>query len=235
MKLHLLSLAVISTFSLTAFAAQPAASTMNNTDKISYSIGVDIGHNFKNQEIALNPQMMAQGVKDATTGDKTLMTPKEMQDTLAGFQKELISKRETQLQQIGQKNKAASDAFLAENKTKPGVVTLPDGLQYKIIKEGTGKSPTQNDSVMVNYEGTFIDGKVFDSSYTRGKPVTFPVSQVIPGWTEALKMMKPGAEWMVYVPSTLGYGDRGVGPIGPNQALVFKIELLNIANAAKTS
>ncbi len=259
MKSRILSLAVISAVSLISFstyAAEQVVSTTTTTetkaakseaqlqtvaqsalptesDRISYAIGADIGHNFKHEGVTLSPEMMAKGVKDATTGEKMLMDPKEIQTTLVSFQKDLIAKHQAKMQQIGEKNKTEGEAFLAMNKDKPGVVTLPDGLQYKIIKEGSGAPPTAKDAVTVNYEGTLIDGHVFDSSYARGKPITFQVSEVIPGWTEALQKMKPGAEWMIYVPSSLGYGERGAGPIGPNQTLIFKIELISAQSDMK--
>lgn len=261
MKCRILSLAAISAFSLvsfTSYAADQATSTTTTvttetaaakpaetqnaapvqssalpteTDRISYAIGADIGHNFKREGVTLSPEMMAKGVKDATTGEKMLMDAKEIQTTLVSFQKDLIAKHQAKMQQASEKNKTEGEAFLAENKTKPGVETLPDGLQYKIIKAGSGESPTAKDAVTVNYEGTLIDGQVFDSSYKRGKPISFQVSEVIPGWTEALQKMKPGAEWMIYVPSSLGYGERGAGPIGPNQTLIFKIELISVQPA----
>jgi FKBP-type peptidyl-prolyl cis-trans isomerase FklB len=255
MKLQILTLAVLSAVSFAGFAqqtqpasqqsqpanppqtttAQPSTQQAfsNQTDKVSYAIGVDIGSNFKKQNIDLNPDVLAKGVKDGLSGGKTMMDDKEMRDTLMNFQKELMAKRQAQMQEMVQKNKAEGETFLAENKKKPGIITLPDGLQYKIVKAGSGVSPTDTDSVTVNYEGTFPNGKEFDSSYKRGKPATFPVTQVIPAWTEALKMMKPGAEWMIYVPASLGYGERGAGPIGPNQVLVFKIELISVQKASE--
>lgn len=257
MKLRILSMAVLSAVSLVSFssyAAEQAASATTTTttvapaaksevqaqaalptetDRISYAIGADLGHNFKREGVTLSPEMMAKGVKDATTGEKMLMDPKEIQTTLVNFQKDLIAKHQEKMKQAGEKNKTEGEAFLALNKSKPGVETLPDGLQYKIIKPGTGESPTGKDTVTVNYEGSLIDGQVFDSSYKRGKPISFKVSEVIPGWTEVLQKMKPGAEWMVYIPSSLAYGERGAGPIGPNQTLIFKIELISVQSAAK--
>ncbi len=136
---------------------------------------------------------------------------------------------QTQTTDASMQNKQAGDAFLAQNKTKPGVVTLPDGLQYKVITAGTGPKPTANDEVTVNYAGTFISGKEFDSSYKRGEPATFPVSGVIAGWTEALQLMPKGSTWMLYVPSSLAYGEQGMPPvIGPNETLIFKVELLDV-------
>jgi len=127
------------------------------------------------------------------------------------------------------KNKTDGEAFLATNKTNPGVVTLPDGLQYKVIVEGTGDRPTKNDSVIVHYAGTLIDGTEFDSSYKRGEPISFPVSRVIAGWVEALQLMQKGATWELYIPSNLAYGERGAPPtIGPNETLIFKVQLIDI-------
>jgi len=215
---------------------ETSTSLSNNTDRMSYSIGVDIGRNFKSQNIDLNADMIAQGIKDGlSNNNKYLMTPKEMQETLMNFQKDLIAKRQAMLQQVGEKNRTESASFLEANKKKEGVVTLKDGLQYKILKEGSGESPKATDVVTVNYEGTFPNGQVFDSSYARGKPSSFPVNAVIPGWTEALMLMKPGAEWMLYIPSDLAYGDHGQGPIAPNQALVFKVQLISVQSGAKTS
>jgi FKBP-type peptidyl-prolyl cis-trans isomerase FklB len=210
-----------------ALQSSPVLSTDN--DKISYAIGVDIGRNFKSRDLNLNPQPLQQGVQDGLSGGRTLMTPDDMQTTLTNFQKNLIAKQETQMEQTGSKNKTDGDAYLAQNKSKPGVVALPDGMQYKIIKAGAGTSPTDTDLVTVNYTGTFINGKTFDSSYAHGKPVTFPVNQVIPGWTEALKLMKPGAVWELAIPPALGYGEKGAGPIGPNETLLFKVELIAVS------
>ena len=157
------------------------------------------------------------------------MTEQEMKETLTGLQKELIEKQAERNKQIAEKNKKEGEAFLAANKTKEGVKTLPDGLQYKVIKEGTGKTPTEKDSVVCNYRGTLTDGTEFDSSYKRGQPATFPVKGVIPGWTEALKMMKEGSKWELFIPSNLAYGERGAGNvIGPNATLIFEIELISV-------
>lgn len=197
-------------------------------EQTSYAIGFDIGHNFKTQGIPLSTEAMNQGLKDGVSGVQPLMTAKEMQTTLLTLQKELMNKRQVEMSKLAEKNKTDGQNFLDANKKKDGVLTLPSGLQYKIIKAGEGESPKKTDSVQVNYEGSFPDGRVFDSSYVRGKPITFPVSSVIPGWIEALQMMKPGATWIIYVPSELAYGQKGAGSIGPNQVLTFKIELLSV-------
>lgn len=147
----------------------------------------------------------------------------------ADTQLDMTTGNQTQMTSTAMKAKAAGEAFLAANKKKPGVVTLPDGLQYKVIAEGTGPSPTDADVVTVDYAGTLVDGTEFDSSYKRGEPATFPVAGVIPGWTEALKLMKTGATWELYIPASLAYGDRGAPPvIGPNEALIFKVHLIAI-------
>ncbi len=159
-------------------------------DKVSYSIGMNIGNNLKKQSIEVSPDILLQGIKDALSGGKTLMTEKEVNETMMNFQKEVMAKQQARMKELAEKNKKEGEAFLAENKKKEGVITLPSGLQYKVIKEGDGKIPTINDTVTVNYRGTLIDGKEFDSSYTRGQPVTFPVKGVIPGFSEALQLMR---------------------------------------------
>ncbi len=234
----LLGIGLLSTQVMAAAAAQPAAGKTTTTvvsqlaapkDKLSYAIGVDIGSGFKRQGIDINPAMLMQGMQDVLGSGKLLLNEQEVRSTLVDFQKQMMAKRDAQLKQIGQKNMQDGNAFLAANKTKPGVVSLDNGLQYKIIEEGKGISPTEKDSVTVDYQGSFIDGKVFDSSYQRGKPVTFGVTEVIPGWTQALKLMKQGSTWEVYVPANLAYGTNGMPPvIGPNQTLVFKIHLISV-------
>jgi FKBP-type peptidyl-prolyl cis-trans isomerase FklB len=194
----------------------------NQKDKLSYSIGMDIGKNFKGQSIDINPDVFLKGLKDALSGEKPLMTDQEIRETFALFQQELTAK-------LGDKNKKEGEAFLAENKKKEGVKTLPSGLQYKVMKAGTGKKPKSTDTVLTHYRGTLIDGTEFDSSYRRGKPSAFPVNGVIPGWTEALLLMEEGAKWQIFVPSALGYGERGSGNrIGPHATLIFEMELISI-------
>ena len=198
-------------------------------EKQSYSIGADIGSKLKSQSIDIDTDLFSQGVKDAFSGGKLLMTEQEMKDTLTALQKELMEKQAERNKQVGEKNKKEGEAFLSENKKKEGVKTLPSGLQYKVIKEGTGKTPKAEDTVVTNYRGTLIDGTEFDSSYKRGQPATFPVKGVIPGWTEALQLMKEGSKWELFIPSNLAYGERGAGStIGPNATLIFEIELISV-------
>jgi FKBP-type peptidyl-prolyl cis-trans isomerase FklB len=198
-------------------------------EKVSYSIGVDIGNTMKKQSIDIDPDVLAKGLKDAFSGGKTLMTEQEVTETLNGLRTEMMAKQQERMKEAGEKNKKEGEAFLAENKKKEGVVTLPSGLQYKVITEGTGKMPKLTDTVTVNYKGTLIDGTEFDSSYKRGQPATFPVNGVIPGWTEALQLMKEGSKWQVFIPSNLAYGERGAGnQITPNAVLIFDVELISV-------
>jgi FKBP-type peptidyl-prolyl cis-trans isomerase FklB len=204
-------------------------------EKVSYSMGVDIGKRLKQQSIDFDPDLFAKGLKDVYGGGETLLTDQEIKETLTTFQKTLIAKQTEMRKQQGEKNKSEGDAFLAGNKKKGGVITLPSGLQYTVIEEGTGKTPKATDTVVTNYRGTLIDGTEFDSSYKRGKPATFPVNGVIKGWTEALQLMKEGAKWKLFIPSDLAYGERGAGnSIGPNATLIFDIELISVKEEAKT-
>jgi FKBP-type peptidyl-prolyl cis-trans isomerase FklB len=198
-------------------------------EKQSYSIGADIGNKLKSQSIDVDPDALAQGLKDAISGNKLLMTEQEIKESLSSLQKEMMEKQAERTKQLSEKNKKEGDAFLAENKKKEGVKTLPSGLQYKVITEGTGKTPKAEDTVITNYRGTLIDGTEFDSSYKRGQPATFPVKGVIPGWTEALQLMKEGSKWELFIPASLAYGERGAGNlIGPYTTLIFEIELISV-------
>jgi FKBP-type peptidyl-prolyl cis-trans isomerase FklB len=177
--------------------------------------------------------MLAKGLSDALSGAKLSMSKQEISDTLIAFQKQMIAKQQATFNALSTKNLQEGTAYMAANKTKPDVVTTASGLQYKILTPGDGPTPGDNDVVTVDYTGSFINGKVFDSSIQRGKPVTFPVSEVIPGWTEALKLMKQGATYEIVVPPNLAYGARGLGNvIGPNQTLLFKIHLISVKPAS---
>lgn len=211
-----------------AFAAD-APALKNSKEKLSYSIGMDIGENLKQESVDVDPDLLAKGLKDSYGGRKTILTEEEARETIRGFQQTLAAKGAETMKKVAEKNKKDGEKFLAENAKKPGVKTLPSGLQYKELAAGTGKSPKATDTVTVNYRGTLIDGKEFDSSYKRGTPATFPVSGVIAGWTEALQLMKEGAKWQLFIPSNLAYGERGAGrDIGPNAALIFDVELISI-------
>jgi len=198
-------------------------------DKVSYSIGMNIGQDFKRQGIDLDPDLIAQAIKDVTKGSPLLLTEEQVKEAITAFQKELEVKMEAKAKADLEKNSKAGAAFLTENAKKEGVVTLPSGLQYKVLTPGTGKKPAAADTVTVHYRGTLIDGTEFDSSFKRNEPATFPVSGVIPGWTEALQLMQEGAKWQLVIPAALAYGERGAGQqIGPNSTLVFEVELLKV-------
>jgi len=191
---------------------------------------MNIGKNLKRDSVEVDPAILVRGLKDALAGNKLLLTDEEAKAALTALQAEVRAKEEAKVKVAGVENKKAGEAFLAANKTKQGVVTLPSGLQYKIIKEGTGPKPTAEDTVLCHYRGTLADGTEFDSSYKRGEPLKIPVGGVIKGWTEAIQLMPVGSKWQLFIPSDLGYGDRGApgSPIGPNSTLVFEVELISI-------
>jgi FKBP-type peptidyl-prolyl cis-trans isomerase FklB len=203
-------------------------------DRISYSVGYQVGGDFKRQGVDLNPELLVKGVQDAMKGAKPLMTQQEMNKTLVDLKRKVVAAQREEQKKAAEKNLAEGKKFLEENKKKEGVTTLPSGLQYKVIEKGTGASPKKTDSVTVHYKGTLIDGTEFDSSLKRGKPATFRVDRVIPGWTEGLQLMKPGAKWRLFIPANLAYGERGAGSrIGPNSALVFEVELISVEAGKK--
>lgn len=220
--------------SVPLFAASNAIELKTTEDKVSYSIGSDLGMNLKKQGIAINPNVFAKGVADGMSGGKLLMTDAEMKKVLGDFEKELMDKRSNELNKQAEENKKKGEAFLKTNSTKEGVVALPSGLQYKIIKAGTGVKPTTADTVTVEYTGRLLNGEVFDSTEKAGKPVSFKLTQVIPGWTEALQLMPKGSTWEVYIPANLAYGSRNVGgAIGPNETLIFNVHLVDVKPEAK--
>ncbi len=209
--------------------AQEKRPLQTSMEKQSYSIGADIGNKLKAQSLEIDPEVFAQGLKDAVSGSKLRLTEQEINETLSNLQKELMEKQAERAKQLGEKNKEDGETFLSENKKKEGVKILSSGLQYRVIKEGAGKMPKADDTVVTNYRGTLTDGTEFDSSYKRGQPATFPVNGVIAGWTEALQLMKEGSKWELFIPSNLAYGERGAGNvIGPNAALIFEIELISV-------
>lgn len=200
-------------------------------EKASYAIGVNIGKGLHRDGVDVDTALIQRGIRDALLNNKLLLTDDEMKTALMGLQADLKKKADTEMEAAGAANKKEGETFLAANKAKEGVVTLPDGLQYKILTPGNGPKPTATDTVVANYKGTLINGTEFDSSYKRGQPVTFPVGQVIKGWTEVLQLMPVGSKWEVYIPSDLAYGPQGpgrAGPIGPDQTLIFEIELVSI-------
>jgi FKBP-type peptidyl-prolyl cis-trans isomerase FklB len=211
-------------------AAAPATSSALKTekDKLSYAMGMDLGDQLKLRAVEIDPEIFARGLKDALAGAKTALTAEEAKAVIAEMQKAIVAKLAAEAKAVGEKNKAAGEAFLAANKSKEGVVTLPSGLQYKIITRATGRKPLATDTVVCRYRGTLIDGTEFDSSYKRNEPATFPVGQVIKGWTEVLQLMPVESKWQVFIPSHLAYGERGAPGIGPNSTLIFEIELVGI-------
>jgi FKBP-type peptidyl-prolyl cis-trans isomerase FklB len=214
----------------TAFS-QDKAQLKDDRDKVSYSIGLDIGTTFKKQNMDINPDALMSGLRDATTGAKPQMTDEEMRTTMMNFSNSMREKQAAAAKEAGAKNLAEGEKFLAENKGKEGVKTTASGLQYKVIKEGTGPTPKETDTVETHYRGTLLNGTEFDSSYARNEPATFPVNRVIKGWTEALQMMKVGSKYQLFIPANLAYGERGAGQeIGPNETLQFEVELLGIKN-----
>jgi FKBP-type peptidyl-prolyl cis-trans isomerase len=239
MRVRMILVVVLSTVLMAALTwGEEPVPLKEKGERVSYAIGVNVGVNlgndFKNKSIEVNTDMFMKGMKDALTGGKRLLTDDEIEETMMAFSAELASKRAEAAKKAAEKNKQDGELFLAENRKKDGVKSLPSGLQYKVIAEGSGKNPKSTDTVTVNYEGTLINGNEFDSSYRRGEPVTFPVNEVIPGWTEALQLMKEGAKWQLFIPSNLAYGEGGAGDvIGPNTTLIFKVELIAIQEAEK--
>lgn len=212
--------------------AQEAQVLKTQKDKVSYSFGADVVRNFKRQGIEVDADLFLRGIRDALSGGNLLMTDDEIRKTIVTFQAEMKQKRnkaKATYAKDAEQNRKEGEKFLAENKMKEGIVTLPSGLQYKIIKSGDGRKPADLDRVEVNYRGTLIDGTEFDSSYRTGHPVTLNVSGVVAGWREALKLMPVGSKWQLFIPPQLAYGERGASPqIGPNTALIFEVELLAI-------
>ena len=201
-------------------------------DQVSYAIGMNVGKGLHRESIDVDPNMILQGLKDSMSGGKLLMTDEQAQQTLTQLQSEVREQEEAKRKQQAVTNEKDGADFLAKNKTQPGVIVLPSGLQYKVLKEGTGPKPTISDVVTCNYRGTLINGTEFDSSYKRGEPATFPVRGVIKGWTEALQLMPVGSKFQLFLPPDLAYGEHGAGAdIGPNETLIFEVELMSIKPA----
>ncbi|WP_192821075.1 FKBP-type peptidyl-prolyl cis-trans isomerase [Rufibacter sp. LB8] len=197
--------------------------------KISYIIGRDMAANFTKQGITIEVEALSQGLKEALSGQASQLSPEEIQNTMMQLQMQMQEKQQSSAGASGEQNKKEGEAFLQENKAKSGVTTLASGLQYEVLESGSGKTPGKSSNVTTHYHGTLINGTVFDSSYERGEPATFPVNGVIAGWTEALQLMKEGDKWRLYIPGDLAYGSRGAGAdIGPNTTLIFDVELLKV-------
>jgi FKBP-type peptidyl-prolyl cis-trans isomerase FklB len=208
------------------------SSLKTSKEQISYSIGADLGENFKAQGIDIDSAILAKGLNDSTHG-KTLLSQAQMVDILKNFQQQLISKKEAEFKVLSNQNKQQGNSYLAANKNKPGIITTQSGIQYKVINSGSGSSPIDNSMVKVDYTGSFIDGTVFDKSKD---PVTFSINNVIPGWTEVLKLMKPGSVFQVVIPPQLAYGEHGIDKaIGPNQTLLFTIHLIEVKKSESKS
>lgn len=226
MRLLYFTILIVALFFSTA-AAGGQLDLNDQKSKLSYSAGYQVGSDFKRQKTDINPDILMKGIQDALAGSEPVMTSNEMRATLTELQKQIVAVQDQEKKEQAVKNLEEGKAFLLENAEKEGVITLPSGLQYKIIKEGSGKTPGANDTVTVHYKGWLIDGFEFDSSYRRNKPATFPVKGVIAGWTEALQLMQEGSRWQLFIPSRLAYGERSTGRIKPNSTLIFDVELIS--------
>jgi len=229
MKTGLLLGLAAALISLNAIGAEPAG-LKTEKQKFSYTVGQQVGQNLKRQNLDVDPRTVAQGIQDALSGAQPRLKPEEMQAAIQAYQKKDLAKREA----LAKKNQEAGQAFLEANKKKEGVVVLPSGIQYQVLKEGDGKKPKDTDTVEVHYRGTLVNGTEFDSSHKRNEPATFQVNGVIHGWQEILPLMKAGSKWQVFVPAEHAYGAQGAGgAIGPNETLIFEIELLAIKKEEK--
>ncbi len=227
MKRSLMCVALLLSTATFAVGQAPKLETLKQ--KASYAIGLNFGRAIARDNVPVDTALIAAGIADALSGAKPKLTDEEVQATMQELQKQMQARAEAELKEAGAKGIKEGEAFLAANKVKPGVKTLASGLQYKVIKSGTGATPKATDTVKTHYKGTLVDGTEFDSSYKRGEPATFPVNRVIPGWTEALQLMKEGDKWQLFIPSELAYGANGRPPtIGPSQTLLFDIELIEV-------
>jgi FKBP-type peptidyl-prolyl cis-trans isomerase FklB len=219
---------------LAGVAAAEPQELKTEKDQLSYSMGVATGMQLKRQAVDVDLDLFAKGLKDSSAEGKLLMTEQQVQETLMKYRQDMAVKQAEMAKQLADKNMREGEAFLAENMKKDGVKTLPSGLQYKVLSEGTGKTPKDTDTVEAHYKGTLIDGTEFDSSYKRNHPATFPVKGVIKGWTEALQLMKEGSKWQLFIPSGLAYGERSAGPtIGSNSTLIFEVELISVKEGSE--
>jgi FKBP-type peptidyl-prolyl cis-trans isomerase FklB len=227
MKYVLTAILSISFLFNICFAAEEVE-LKDQKDKESYSLGYQFGQGAKHEGLDINVEFYSSGIRDALSGSKPQLSQEEIQKTVLEVQKRVVAAHQKELKEMSAKNLSAGKAFLEENKKKEGIITLPSGLQYKVLAEGSGKTPKVADNVTVNYKGTLINGAEFDNSYKRGQPATFKVNGVIKGWTEALQLMKEGSKWQLFIPPELGYGDRGAGPVPPNSTLIFEVELISV-------
>jgi FKBP-type peptidyl-prolyl cis-trans isomerase FklB len=229
MKSIIASVIVLS-FILTVSGEDKPAQLKDQKDKFSYAVGLNIGMNFKRQNVEVNTDLITAGLKDGMSG-KPQMTMDQIRETMMAFEKDMQQKQA----EAGKKNEADAEKFMVDNKKKDGVKTTVSGLQYKVIKEGNGAQPKSTDTVTVNYRGTLIDGTEFDSSYKRGQPASFPVGGVIKGWSEALQLMKTGSKYQLFIPPSLAYGEHSPSPtIPPNSALLFEVELMSVQSGASS-
>ena len=228
MKVRLATVAVALLFFASSVYAADEMIPKTPKEKISYIIGVQLGNDMKRESIELDPAFVAKGLQDLLLGNELLIGDKEAKDFVATYQKEKAARLAEERKKLGEKNREEGVAFLAKNKEKEGVKTLPSGLQYKVLKEGAGRAPKATDTVVTQFKGTFINGAEFDSSYRRNEPMTLRVNAIIPGWTEALQLMKEGSKWQLFVPPELAYGEQGAGPVGPNATLIFEVELVAV-------
>jgi FKBP-type peptidyl-prolyl cis-trans isomerase FklB len=212
--------------------AAEATDLEGEKQKLSYSVGYQVGGDFTRQGLSIDPELVVQGVRDALEGSEPLMTPEEMRQALTELKQQTAATAKRQREEQARKNLVEGKAFLAENAKKEGVRTLPSGLQYRVLSEGEGEPPAATDTVTVHYRGTLIDGSEFDSSYGRGQPDAFPLERMIRGWAEGLQLMRPGAKYRLFIPPELAYDERGKGArIGPHSVLVFEVELLSVQPA----
>ncbi len=229
MKVRIAVVCIISICLAGPLFGEERAPLKEKRDKVSYAVGVDIGRLLKKQSVDVNLDVLKEGIRDALTGGKLLLTEDEISETKTAIEKEITEQKQVKGVAVAEKNKREEDKFLAENKNKEGVITLPSGLQYKVIKAGTGKKPKEDDMVSVHYVVSRIDGSEIENSYKKGGPETFVLENVVPGWREGSLLMQSGAKWRLFIPSRLAYGEDGVGElVGPNTLLIFDLELVKV-------
>jgi FKBP-type peptidyl-prolyl cis-trans isomerase FklB len=234
MKKQLLTTALLVTLSGTSVSALADDTKLNSVDKkASYALGSDLAKNFQQQGVEIDIPALVLGMQDVMENKSLRLTDAEMQQAVNEVKKQVMQKQAEARKKLAEDNAQKGEAFLAKNKKRDDVKVTKSGLQYRIIEPGKGATPKEDDVLTANYKGTLIDGTEFDSSYSRGTPIEFQMGDVIPGWGEALKMMKPGAKWEIFVPPSLGYGSKGAGDIiGPNETLIFTIELIKAEKPA---